>query len=59
MVIRANVNHPAKIAPKFSSDRFGWGEAADEPGLARQSTVTTAREDARPTKMANCVTSKI
>jgi 23S rRNA pseudouridine2457 synthase len=28
-----------------------WGEAADEPALARQSVATTARGDARPTKI--------
>jgi mono/diheme cytochrome c family protein len=33
----------------LGSDSFWWGEAADEP----------AREDARPTEMANCVTTKI
>src|ERR1017187_3269808 len=39
--------------------RFGWwGEATDEPALARQSVATTAREDARPTEMTNCVTTK-
>jgi len=27
-----------------------WDEATDEPALARQSVVTSAREDARPTK---------
>jgi heptosyltransferase-2 len=27
-----------------------WGETAGEPGLARQVAVTTAREDARPTR---------
>ena len=32
--------------------RAWWGEAADEPALARQSVATTAREDARPTE--NC-----
>jgi hypothetical protein len=30
----------------LGSDSFWWGEATDEP----------AREDARPTEMANCVT---
>src|SRR5215831_10642135 len=27
-----------------------WGEAADEPALARQNEEATAREDARPTE---------
>jgi hypothetical protein len=28
---------------------YWWGEAPDEPALARQSEVTAACEDARPT----------
>jgi len=45
-----------KIAPP-SGRHIWWGEATDEPALARQSVATTAREDhrraghaARPTK---------
>ena len=39
---------PAKRdQPQHSGIR--WGEATDEPALARQSAATTAREDARPT----------
>ncbi len=32
-----------------------WGEATDEPVLARQSVATTAREDARPTKFSTYI----
>jgi GTP-binding protein HflX len=34
-------------------DRIRWGEATDEPALARQNGAATAREDARPTGTAN------
>ena len=34
-------------------DQLGWGEATDEPTLARQSKTTTAREDGRPASNAN------
>jgi len=43
-----------------TADQFRWGEATDEPALARQSIATTAREDHRkagqaagPIKMSN------
>jgi UDP-N-acetylglucosamine--N-acetylmuramyl-(pentapeptide) pyrophosphoryl-undecaprenol N-acetylglucosamine transferase len=39
------------VRPQFSS---WWGEAPDEPVLARQNTLATARGDARPTKIAGC-----
>jgi hypothetical protein len=51
-------NPPGKtkqVTLAAGKDSFWWGEATDEPDLARQSVATTAREDARPTEMANCV----
>jgi pantoate--beta-alanine ligase len=32
-----------------------WGEATDEPALARESVATTAREDARPTQFSTYI----
>jgi 3-oxoacyl-(acyl-carrier-protein) synthase len=46
-------------SPRFQSNIVGavplewWGEASDEPALVLQSEATTAREDARPTKIDN------
>jgi UDP-N-acetylglucosamine--N-acetylmuramyl-(pentapeptide) pyrophosphoryl-undecaprenol N-acetylglucosamine transferase len=39
------------VRPQFSG---WWGEAPDEPALARRSEAVTAREDARPTKIIGC-----
>ena len=36
-----------------AKEQFWWGEATDEPAVARQSVAATAREDARPTERAN------
>jgi hypothetical protein len=36
--------------------QFGWGEAADEPSPLRFAAPRPAREDTRPTKIANCTT---
>jgi len=35
---------------RMGSGTIWWGEATDEPALARPSLATTAREDARPTE---------
>ena len=53
----------------LGSDSFGWGEATDEPAPLRFAAPRPAREDrsssdfaqtsARPTEMANCVTTQI
>ncbi len=47
--------HPYTKALMNSVPKLGggirWGEATDEPALARQSVATTAREDARPTRL--------
>jgi UDP-N-acetylglucosamine--N-acetylmuramyl-(pentapeptide) pyrophosphoryl-undecaprenol N-acetylglucosamine transferase len=39
------------VRPQFSS---WWGEAPDEPALTLQNTAASAREDARPTRIAGC-----
>src|ERR1039457_3636855 len=45
------VKATARAARKFFNAKPArWGEAADEPGLARQSQAKTARGDARPTR---------
>ena len=47
--------HPYTRALMASVPKLRWGEAADEPALARQSGATTAREDARPTKRLQAI----
>src|SRR5208283_6069228 len=44
------VNAESDFLSGLIVDKYGWGEATDEPALARQSVATTAREDARPTE---------
>ncbi|MGA9779892.1 MAG: class I SAM-dependent rRNA methyltransferase [Limisphaerales bacterium] len=44
------VNAESDFLSGLIVDKYGWGEAAGEPALARRSLAATAREDARPTE---------
>ncbi|HUA37599.1 MAG TPA: class I SAM-dependent rRNA methyltransferase [Candidatus Sulfopaludibacter sp.] len=44
------VNAESDFLSGLIVDKYGWGEATDEPALARQGEAVTAREDARPTE---------
>ncbi len=49
------LNVDAVFTPSDGEMYSRWGEATDEPALARQSMATTARGDARPTGFSTCV----